>query len=78
MRDVQNALNSQGAITETLAQMERRQDSAVREYLAFIAAMLFNANANTQVQKSTLLGVSVGSHLPVLTAILALSNLEQG
>lgn len=46
---VQDQLNSFGGILKTLSQIERRQDLVVREYLAFLGLMLFNANLASQV-----------------------------
>lgn len=47
---VQNCLNDFGVIQKTLNHMERRQDIVVQEYLAFLSAILFNANIKSQVK----------------------------
>ncbi|XP_055890997.1 inositol 1,4,5-trisphosphate receptor-like isoform X3 [Biomphalaria glabrata] len=52
IKEVQNAINSHNVINKVLPHLSRRNDNIVREVLAFICIMLFNANRD--VQKSML------------------------
>ena len=52
IEDVQNALNSHGAMLKVLPHLSKPGDDIVREVLAFLAAMLFGGNKSVQVGKS--------------------------
>ena len=47
---MQNMLNDMGAIQKTLGLLAKPNQEVVRETLAFLVAMLFNGNPNTQDQ----------------------------
>ena len=49
MGRVQNALNGFRAIQDTIGLIQRQSEDVVREYLAFLAAMLRHANHMSQV-----------------------------
>ncbi|OWF52185.1 Inositol 1,4,5-trisphosphate receptor type 3 [Mizuhopecten yessoensis] len=48
IEEVQNALNTYGAVTSVLEHLSRPQDNVVREVLSFLAALLFNGNDEVQ------------------------------
>ena len=49
VRDVQNAINDYDFVRKVLPHIARRNDNIVREVLAIISGMLFNANRHVQV-----------------------------
>ena len=46
---IQDHLNTHDAVLKTLSLVERQNDGIVKEYLSFLASMLFNANVKSQV-----------------------------
>lgn len=50
VKDVQNAVNNHDFVRKVLPHIARRNDALVREVLAMISGMLFNANRHVQVR----------------------------
>ena len=49
IKEVQTAINSHDFVSKVLPHIARRSDAIVREVLAFLSLMLFNANRDVQV-----------------------------
>lgn len=49
IKEVQTAINSHDFVCKVLPHIARRSDAIVREVLAFLSLMLFNANRDVQV-----------------------------
>lgn len=49
IKEVQTAINSHDFVGKVLPHIARRSDAIVREVLAFLSLMLFNANRDVQV-----------------------------
>ena len=49
IKDIQIALNTQGAVIKVLPHLARPSDRLAKEVLAFVSIMLFNANHEVQV-----------------------------
>lgn len=54
IREVQTAINSHDFVGKVLPHIARRSDAIVREVLAFLGLMLFNANRDVQVGAQSL------------------------